>query len=75
MVSIKSKREIELMSEACRITAKTYEMLEKNIKPGMSTHDLDQMAENKHVYCRIHSTYSREVESCLLTAWTGWWAS
>jgi methionyl aminopeptidase len=45
LVSIKSKREIELMQEACRITAKTYEMLEKNIKPGMTTYDLDQMAE------------------------------
>ena len=33
MVSIKSKREIDLMSEACKITAKTYDMLEKNIKP------------------------------------------
>ncbi len=45
MVSIKSKREIELMTEACQITAKTYDMLEKNIKPGMSTYELDQMAE------------------------------
>ena len=45
MVSIKSKREIELMTEACKITAKTYDMLEKNIKPGMTTYDLDQMAE------------------------------
>ena len=33
------------MSEACAITAKTYDMLEKNIKPGMSTYELDQMAE------------------------------
>ncbi len=44
MVSIKSDREIELMKEACRITAETHDMLEKNIKPGMSTYDLDQMA-------------------------------
>ena len=27
MVSIKSDREIELMKEACRITAQTHEML------------------------------------------------
>lgn len=45
MITIKSKKEIELMKEACKITALTYEMLEKNIKPGMSTYDLDQMAE------------------------------
>ena len=45
MVSIKSKREIELMSEACKIVAETHDMLAKNIKPGMSTYELDQMAE------------------------------
>ena len=45
MVSIKSEREIELMKEACRITAETHNMIEKNIKPGMSTYDLDRMAE------------------------------
>ena len=44
MISIKSKREIELMQEACKITALTYDMIEKNIKPGMSTYDLDKMA-------------------------------
>lgn len=45
MVSIKSEREIELMKEACKITAETHDMLGKNIKPGMSTYDLDKMAE------------------------------
>ena len=45
MVTIKSKREIELMKESCKIVALTYDMLEKNIKPGMSTYDLDQMAD------------------------------
>ena len=45
MVSIKSDREIELMKEACRITAETHEMLGKVIKPGMSTYELDKIAE------------------------------
>ena len=44
MVTIKSKREIELMEESCKLVALTYDILEKNIKPGMSTYDLDQMA-------------------------------
>ena len=44
MVTIKSKREIELMEEPCELVALTYEMLEKNIKPGMSTYELDKMA-------------------------------
>ena len=45
MVSIKSDREIELMKEACKITAETHKMLEENIKPGISTYELDKMAE------------------------------
>lgn len=45
MITIKSKREIKLMQEACKVTALTYEYIEKIIKPGMSTLELDQMAE------------------------------
>ena len=44
MITIKSKREIELMREASKITALTYGMIEKNIKVGMSTYELDSMA-------------------------------
>ena len=46
MITIKSNREIELMKEASKITAETYEMLEKHIKPGISTAELDKLAEN-----------------------------
>ena len=46
MISIKSKREIELMKEACKITAETYDYIEKIIKPGMSTLELDNLAES-----------------------------
>ena len=45
MVTIKSKREIELMKEACRVVAVMYDELEKKIKPGMSTWDVDILAE------------------------------
>ena len=45
MVTIKSKREIELMKEPCKIVAQTHDMLEKIIKPGMSTYELDKIAE------------------------------
>ncbi len=47
MVTIKSEREIELMREACRVVAVVYDELEKVIKPGMSTWELDQIAEKK----------------------------
>ena len=45
MVTIKSNKEIELMEDVCKIVAKFYEQLEKEIKPGISTYDLDQKAE------------------------------
>lgn len=44
MVTIKSKKEIELMREACRITNLVYKEIEKVIKPGMSTLELDNFA-------------------------------
>ena len=44
MVTIKSKKEIELMREACRITNLVYKEIERVIKPGMSTLELDNFA-------------------------------
>ena len=45
MVDIKSKREIELMKEVCRVTALTHEAIKKAIKPGITTKELDRIAE------------------------------
>ena len=45
MIEIKSKREIELMKEACRLAAITQKAIEKAIKPGVSTLELDEIAE------------------------------
>lgn len=45
MIEIKSKREIELMQEACRITALVHKTLGEAIKPGMTTLELDLLAE------------------------------
>ncbi len=45
MVTIKSKKEIELMKEACRVVAILYDKLEKQIKPGMTTLEIDSLAE------------------------------
>lgn len=45
MVTIKSQKEIEKMKEACKLTALVYDEIEKYIKPGISTMDLDNFAE------------------------------
>lgn len=44
-VSIKSKREIELMKEAGRILAIVHKELEKAIKPGITTMDINKLGE------------------------------
>ena len=45
MIEIKSNREIELIKEACRIVALVHKEMEKAIKPGISTGELDRLAE------------------------------
>ena len=45
MIDIKSKREIELMREACRVTALTHKAIAQAIRPGISTLELDKIAE------------------------------
>ncbi len=45
MVTIKSKKEIELMREACKVVALTHKAIEETIKPGMTTADIDRIAE------------------------------
>ncbi len=57
MVTIKSKREIELIKESCKIVAQTHELLEKSIKPGISTYELDKIAED---YIRSKGAFPSE---------------
>ena len=47
MVTIKSKQEIEKMKEACRVAALAQKAVEAAIKPGVSTWELDKIAENE----------------------------
>ena len=45
MINIKSEREIELLKEAGRLTYLTHKEVEKHIKPGVTTLELDRIAE------------------------------
>lgn len=45
MITIKSKREISIMREAGRMVALTRDYLKDFIRPGISTHELDKLAE------------------------------
>lgn len=46
MITIKSKEEIEIMAEGGKILAKIMKELEKRVKPGIKTLELDRLAES-----------------------------
>ena len=46
MIQLKSTREIELMAQGGKILAATVERLRAAVRPGMSTAELDQIAED-----------------------------
>ncbi len=57
MIHIKTDAEIELMREPCRIVRDTMEILDRNIRAGMTTNDVDT-----HVYTYITSCGARPSE-------------
>ena len=46
MINIKSQREIDLMTKAGELVYKTHQHLKKHIKPGITTDDLNTLAED-----------------------------
>ena len=46
MITIKSEREIELMKIAGEIVGKTHHYLESYLKPGITTGELDKLAND-----------------------------
>lgn len=51
MITLKSEREIALMREAGRLVAEVHALLEEHVRPGVSTWELDEIAEK---YIRDH---------------------
>ena len=46
MIYIKTKKEIDLIRESSRIVAETLQLLKRNVRPGITTKELDQIAED-----------------------------
>lgn len=46
MIYIKTKKEIDLIRESSRLVAETLQLLKRNVRPGVSTKELDQIAED-----------------------------
>lgn len=54
MISIKSKREIELMRATAKLASQTLEYIEPYVKPGVSTEELNTLC---HEYILKHEAY------------------
>ena len=52
MIQLKSQREIEIMARGGRILAETVKLMEHSVKPGMTTAELDKIAED---FIRSHA--------------------
>ncbi len=46
MIIIKTKKEIDLIRESARIVAETLQLCKAHVKPGVTTKELDQIAED-----------------------------
>jgi methionyl aminopeptidase len=49
MITLKSKREIEIMRDACQLVATVLQELREHCKAGITTRELDRIAEEKTV--------------------------
>lgn len=56
MINIRTAQEVKLLREAGRIVAKTHQYLQQFIKPGITTKELDKLAEKFILSC--HATPS-----------------
>ena len=69
MIIVKSPREIELMKEAGKLVAKVFETIEPLIRPGISTYEINEIAE-KVIYegggtCPCKGYYDYPAGTCV----------
>ena len=69
MIIVKSPREIALMKEAGKVVAKVFETVEPYIKPGISTYEINEIAE-KVIYdaggsCPCKGYYDYPAGTCV----------
>ena len=46
MIYIKTKKDIDFISESCKIVAESLQLMKKYVKPGITTKELDQIGED-----------------------------
>ena len=57
MIELKSERELVYMRDAGKVVAETHQELAKAVAPGITTKELDQIAEGLHYLARCHSCF------------------
>lgn len=61
MVVLKSSRELELMKEACQISAEALMVAGEAVKPGVSTKEIDKIAYDLIKKKGSNSQFSRAI--------------
>ncbi len=46
MIYIKTKKDIDFIRESCKIVAESLQLMKRNVKPGITTKEIDQIAED-----------------------------
>src|SRR5690606_9986883 len=46
LILVKTKKEIDFIKESAKIVAEALQLVKKNVKPGVSTLELDKIAED-----------------------------
>ncbi len=57
MILIKTKKEIDLIRESCKIVAETLQLMKKNVAPGVTTGELDKIAEDYILCCNAKAAF------------------
>jgi methionyl aminopeptidase len=57
MVTLKSRREIDIMKEAGRIVAEVLQILKEKCRPGVTTRELDRVAEEETLKRNAHPAF------------------
>ncbi|MCQ2567070.1 MAG: type I methionyl aminopeptidase [Mogibacterium sp.] len=57
MIIIKSKREIDLMREPCKVTSEIFQNLGEFIRPGKTTQDINDFVEKTIAHYGMHPTF------------------
>ena len=53
MIVLKSSRELELMKEACVISAQALQLAGEAVKEGVTTWEIDKIAHDFEIYVRL----------------------